>query len=145
MTEGTFKKIDRDGGEIVGPAAVLLCGYSTEDSRKFGPLLSESNAKDHRVLLCSKEMIGQTLEEALSTTGQVQPAPPDKLPRVVVLSGMSGAQIQDLIDNFSSTGLPRPIFAVPTLSNLSFTVRDLLVELLKEYQAMAERRRKNSD
>jgi hypothetical protein len=46
-------------------------------------------------------------------------------------------RIDAFLNRFASTGLPRPIFATVTPSNLGFKVRDLLVELLQVHRATA--------
>jgi len=140
MSQGEFKKIDRDEGAPLGPLALLLCGFSLEESRTLSSFLGTIDASEHRVVLCTEPMLAQPLREALTTAEEFPPVPPDKLPRAIVLSGMSGAQVRVFLDQYASTQLPRPIFATVTPSNLDFTVRDLLVELLHERRAMSERR-----
>lgn len=139
MSQGEFKRIDPDQGPPpLGPLALLLCGYSSEESQTVSSFLKTLEASEHRVVLCTEPMLAQTLEQALTRTEEVPPVPPDKLPRVIVLSGMSGAQVRLFLDQYASTQLPRPIFATVTPSNLGFTVRDLLIDLLKEHRAMTK-------
>ncbi len=139
MSQGEFKRIDQDQEAPLGPPALLLCGYSSEESLTVVSLLETMDASGYRVVLCTEPMLAQTLEEALSTTSEVQPVPPDKLPRVMVLSGMTGAQVRVFLDRYATTQLPRPILATVTPGNLSFTVRDLLIDLLKEHRAMTKK------
>lgn len=140
MSQGDFKRIDQDEGAPLGPLALLVCGFSPEDSRRLSSLLGMIDAPEHRVILCTEPMLVQSVGEALTTTEESPPVAPDKLPRVVVLSGMTGAQVRVFLDQYASTQLPRPIFATVTHSNLEFKVRDLLIELLKEHRAMSERK-----
>ena len=136
MSQGECKRIDQDEEAPLGPLALLMCGHSSEESRTVSSFLGAISASEHRVVLCTEPMVAQSLGEALATTEESPPVPPDKLPRVIVLSGMTGAQVRVFLDQYASTLLPRPIFATVTPSNLSFTVRDLLVELLQEHRAM---------
>ena len=140
MSQGEFKKIDQDEGAPLGPLALLLCGFSLEESRTVSSFLGTIDASEHRVVLCTEPMLAQSLGEALTTTEESPPVPPDKLPRAMVLSGMTGAQVRVFLDQYASTQLPRPIFATVTPSNLDFKVRDLLIELLQEHRAMSERK-----
>jgi hypothetical protein len=140
MSQGEFKKIDQDEGAPLGPLALLLCGFSLEESRTVSSFLGTIAASEHRVVLCTEPMLVQSLGEALTTTEESPPVPSDKLPRAMVLSGMTGAQVRVFLDQYASTQLPRPIFATVTPSNLNFTVRDLLIELLQEHRAMSERK-----
>ena len=136
MSQGEFKRIDKDEGAPLGPLALLLCGFSTDQAQTVSSFLGTVELADHRVVLCTEPMLSKPLGEALTTTEDDPPVPPDQLPRVIVLSGMTGTQVRIFLDRFSSTQLPRPIFATVTPSNLGFTVRDLLIELLKEHRAM---------
>jgi hypothetical protein len=140
MSQGEFKKIDQDEEAPLGPLALLLCGFSLEESRTVSSFLGTIDASEHRVVLCTEPMLVQSLGEALTTTEESPPVPPDKLPRAMVLSGMTGPQVRVFLDQYASTQLPRPIFATVTPSNLNFTVRDLLIELLQEHRAMSERK-----
>lgn len=136
MSQGDSKTIDSDEGAPLGPLALLLCGYSSEESGTISSFLKTIEASEHRVVLCTEPMLAKPLGEALTTAENALPVPPDKLPRVIVLSGMTGAQVRIFLGQYASTGLPRPIFAAVTPDNLSFTVRDLLIDLLKEHRAM---------
>jgi hypothetical protein len=136
MSQGAFKRIDQDEGAPLGPLALLLCGFSLEESQTVSTFLETIDASEHRVVLCTEPMLAQPLGEALTTTEESPPVPPDQLPRVIVLSGMTGARVRIFLDRYASTELPRPIFATATPSNLNFTVRDLLIELLQEHRAM---------
>ncbi len=140
MSQGEFKKIDQDEGAPLGPLALLVCGFSPEESRTVSSFLGTIDAPEHRVVLCTEPMLAQSLGEALTTTEESPPVPPNKLPRVIVLSGMTGVQVRVFLDQYASTQLPRPIFATVTPSNLDFTVRDLLIDLLQEHRAMSERK-----
>lgn len=141
MSQDGFKKIERDDEAPLGPPALLLCGYSPEESEAVASLLKKVEAPWHRVVLCTEAMLAQTLGEALAGGEKsASPVPPEKLPRVLVLSGMTGAQLHALLGQYSSTQLPRPIFATATPVNLGVTVRDLLIDLLQEHRAMAGRR-----
>ena len=79
--------------------------------------------------------LGAALEAATSLP-DASPLPPDALPQVVVLSGMTGRQIHGLIDGWRAARLPAPIWASTTPSNLEFPVRVLVKELLAERRAM---------
>jgi hypothetical protein len=57
----------------------------------------------------------------------------------MVLSGMTGAQLQAFLSGYRSSGLPQPIFASVTPINLEFPVGKLLVELLREQREMSKR------
>ncbi len=141
MTEdGTFKKLDpeSDSDEAIGPATVLFCGFTPQEVMLIKTLLKAVGAEDHNTLLCTEQMIMQPLGQALLSTKQLTPVPPNKLPRVMVMSGLTAAQIHGILESYDLTKLRRPIFATTTERNLNFTVRELLVELIQEQKAMAK-------
>ena len=140
MSDKTVKRIEKDDPEAFGSKAVLVCGYRPEEAQAVAGLLETIGVPGHTILLCTLSKLSQTLEQALCATDPAPPVPEDKLPPVMILSGMSGSRIHAFIDGFPSTGLPRPIFASATQSNLQFIVRDLIIELLKEHQVMMENR-----
>ncbi len=151
MADETFSRVDEADEPRIGPEAVLVCGFSSEEFPAVESLLKAIGAEPHRITPCTEAMLSQRLEDALATTGQDPPVPPDKLPRTMVLSGFREGQVRELMKRYGSTGLARPIFATTTPSNLDFTVRELLVHLLQEHRAMQEReaeasaRRRSSD
>jgi hypothetical protein len=140
MSEGEFKRIDEDEGPPPGPLALLLSGFSSEEAGTVSIFLGSLELPEHRVVLCTEPMLAKPLGEALTTTEDDPPVPSDQLPRVIVLSGLTGPQVRVFLDRYASTGLTRPIFATVTPSNRNFTVRDLLIELLREHRAMLERK-----
>ena len=136
----TFQRIDENDEISPGPPAVLVCGFATDIEASLKAVLERAGAPEHRVVFCSREMVKQTLKQALGATEPTQPAPPDTLPRAMVLSGMSGSQLQAFLSEYTASKLPRPIFASVTPINLGFPVGKLLVELLAEQREMAKRR-----
>jgi hypothetical protein len=140
MSQGEFGRIDHDEEPPLGPPALLLCGHSAEESGTLSSFLNTLDMQAHRLVMCTEPMLARTLEEALTAVDEAPPVPADKLPRVIVLSGMTGAQVRVFLHRYASNRLPRPIFAMVTPSNLSFAVRDLLIDLLQEHRAMTEKK-----
>ncbi len=134
--EGEFQRIDDDTKMGLGPPALLICGFAPEISAALKKVLEKADAADHRLVFCTPAMVKQPLGEALDSTSEDAPAEPDKLPRAMVLSGMSGTQINTFLEAHRESPLPRCIFASVTPSNLRFPVGKLLNELLREQRAM---------
>ena len=134
--DGEFQRIDDDGSAGLGPSALLICGFAPEISQDLKAVLEKAEAADHRLVFCTPAMIKQPLGEALESQTDEDPAAPDKLPRTMVLSGMSGVQINAFLDAYRQSGLSNCIFATVTPANLRFPVGKLLSELLREQRAM---------
>lgn len=140
MTDATFEKLDEQAA--VGPEAILVCGYDEGVAARLGEVLGAIGRPGHRVVRCSPGMVKMTLREALEGGAEDAPAPPDALPRAIVLSGLTGSEIQGFLGAFDEAGIPRAIFASATPTSLGFVVRDLLRELLAEDRAMRQRSRR---
>lgn len=137
MTEDTFRELGDGSRSIPGPSAVLLCGFVVAEAMEVRALLDRAGIQTDRVILCSEGMLRKSLREALEAPGSEEPVPPDRLPRVMIFSGMKERQIGLFLDTFRSSGLPRPIFATATDWNLQRPVRDVLLDLLKEHRALS--------
>lgn len=137
--EARFESLEDDDRPDPGPAALLLAGFDPDALPVVTTFLCKLGAPGHQVLLVTGPMLDGTLGEALSTEAQGEPLPAQALPRVAILSGLSGRQIHALIDGWPETGLWRPLWASTTPANLSFGLRDLLRELLAEQRAFASR------
>lgn len=137
--EARFEPLDDDDQPGEGPAALLLAGFDPDALGPVTTLLAEVGAPGHRVILVSREMLAGTLGAALSAQTPGEPLPADALPRVAILSGLSGRQIHGLIDSWPVTGLWRPLWASTTPTNLGLGLRDLLRELLAEQRALEAR------
>jgi hypothetical protein len=137
MTQGTFRELGDGNRSIPGPSAVLLCGFLVAEAQEVRALLGRAGIQTERVILCSEGLLRKPLREALETPGSEEPVPPDRLPRVMILSGMTESQIGLFLDTFRSSGLPRPIFATATEWNLERPVRQVLLDLVKEHRALA--------
>ncbi|MDP8223317.1 MAG: DUF3783 domain-containing protein [Candidatus Lernaella stagnicola] len=135
--DATFQPVMKCNVRRVGPRAVLLTGFTSEEATAIGELMRRIEAPDVRVIQCAAEAIDARIQDVLTAENPGEPAPADKLPRVLLMSGLSGSEFHDLMDKFHTTEAPRPIFAAATPNNLIFTVKELLIELLKEQRAMA--------
>jgi len=141
MNDSTFRELGADQSGTCGPRAVLLCGYSPEDAKEVEALLDRIGEGDASVRLCTEAMLTSSLKNALESGSKEPPVAPDRLPRVMVLSGLTDARIRAILKDFAGTGLSRPIFCAATPENLTFTVRQLLRELMAEHIAMQKMRR----
>lgn len=136
MTENTFRELGGGERRIPGPRAVLLCGFSASEAEEVRALLDKAQTGTERLVLCSEGMLRRPLREVLEASVEEDPVLPERLPRVVLLSGMTEGQIQLFLDAFRASRLPRPIFATTTDSNLERNLREILVDLLQEHRSL---------
>ena len=140
MNDSGFRQVERDRERRFGPPGILLAGYAADAANAVRALLDRIGAAAVPLVVCSAALLERTVAEALAATDPGEPAGPGQLPPVLLMSGLTGEEFHRLMDEFGDTGLPRPIFAAATPTNLRFTVKQLLIELLREQRAMAERR-----
>ena len=134
--DSTFQALDDADDVIIGPPALLLCGFERDEGARLGELLHSIGATDHRVVCCTTTMGTWPVSRALTGADDGVLLPVGKVPRIALLSGLNDKQVGEALDRYASTGLPRPIFAVATATNLAFTVVQLLEDLLAERQAV---------
>ncbi len=121
----------------VGPRVMLVCGYSARDVKRL-----EGIAKDIGVsvkVFC-KEMLKVKVSEALNM--ECGGFFDEKLPRVILLSGLNGKEVSRAMDLLREIDIEPPIFAVTTRININMTLGELLKELIKEYIEFAKGRGK---
>jgi len=136
----TFKPIDASNEQRFGETAILLCGFAAQELKPIRDLLDALGIVDVKIIPCTEGMLAQTVGEALSDPAQGLPAPPEKLPRVMILSGLTNELLHALLNNYSATKLPRPIFAAATPESVKMPLKQLLVELLAEHKMMQNRK-----
>jgi len=140
MTEdeaNTFEALN-DDEVAIGPPAALLYGFESDEAAQVGALIEQTGAKDHRVVGVTTTMGTWTIARALEGADDGRLLPVGEIPRIILLSGLTGRQVNAVLDAYRATDLPRPIFAVATPANLEFTVLALLEDLLAEMQAATQ-------
>lgn len=130
--DGDFERLDDDDVPGPGPAAVLLCAFEEHETAAVATLLEQIGAGEHQVVHCSTTMGQWPLERALSGGDEGQLLPAGQAPRIMVLSGLSGGQVNGLLDRYRATELPGPVFAMATESNLEWSIIDLMGNLMAE-------------
>ena len=133
--DNAFRAIEQNDLTRVGPRAILICGFSVDIESAVRELLARINAPDVPLIFCAEELLPLPLAEALTKDSPGTPVPANKLPPVMVLSGLTGQEIHGFLEQFAATNLPRPIFAAATPANLTFSVKQLLAALWQEQKA----------
>lgn len=135
MTDSDFEKMTDAVRPFPGPELFLVSGYEREEIKQLTAFLQSIGYPNAAVKFCTEAQLNDTLESVLNEPPAGEPAGKGKLPNTMVFSGMTRADVQTVISRFKECGLPRPIFATTTPSNLSFKVRELLRHLIEEQRA----------
>lgn len=139
-----FRKIDGDGA-LPGPRAIFYSGYGENLQENLGPYLNERGLEGVSLIPCREDSLNLKVAHVLKDESTAPAISPEKLPRVMLLSGLEHRELEIFLGDFKNTGLVRPIFATTTLPNLDFSVKELLNHLLSEQRSMGEAVTKQSD
>jgi len=137
--DGKFARVDLESDEGVGgtsdeplgPPACLLVGFPPKDAEAFRTSLCDMGGDFVNVLSCSDAALRLPL-------GRVMEKSPAELPlssyvpyrkRTIFMSGMTGAEIVEVMGAYSETGMPRAVFAALVPRNAAKTVSELAEEV----------------
>ncbi|PKN25179.1 MAG: hypothetical protein CVU65_09560 [Deltaproteobacteria bacterium HGW-Deltaproteobacteria-22] len=120
---------------LPGPAAFLVSGYNADAREQLRLFLGLLLDREPRMRPVTAAALGRPLQEFLADDESDDPLSAEQLPRVVLFSGCTLGEARRVVGEWKASGLPRPIFAAATDSNLHFSVRDLLGHLLEEHRS----------
>ena len=132
-----FKKIDEEG-ILPGPRAVFISGFSSEVHKTVSTFLTEMGIVEIHVIPCREDSINLKVSQVLENQSSSPLIPAEKLPPLMMWSGIAHTELDTILGNFSDTGIPRPIFCTSTEHNLEFTIKKLINHLLNEQKSMRE-------
>ena len=146
---GDFEEIDAESQDApggvaegrFGPDAILLVGFTPEETCKWRAELDAIEADFVRLVTCTKDMVDGPLGVALETE-QEDPAAETSafgVERMMFFSGMVGGEIVQLVDLFNGLGWPPSIFACAVPNNWDSSVRELIDEIADDHKVMMER------
>ena len=138
MTNDDWKRVNQDNTPFPGPRAFFVSGYDPPQVEVLRELLDGLGYTNAPIRCCAASQMDVSFERALSTESADEPLGQGRLPYTMIISGMTAADAGKIMQGFSASGLPRPIFATSTETNLQFTVKELLRHLLAEQRAMVE-------
>ncbi|BDA51235.1 hypothetical protein COCOBI_18-1120 [Coccomyxa sp. Obi] len=136
---------DSDGGlggtseELFGPLAVLLVGYAQYEVDQFRTFMIDMDADMVKIITCTRKMLSSTLEQSLDSPAPVFEQLPLGTKRAVFLSGMSGAEVQEVISAYNDSGLPPTVWAAAVPANYQRTVSTLLEDIYGDHNLMLQR------
>jgi hypothetical protein len=119
-----------------GPDAILLVGFLRDEVPRIRAMLDDIGADFVRVVLATRDMLDGTLGEALEAPAAAASAQPATgCPRVLFCSGMSGAEVMQVIAALEELELPPCTFAAA----VPRSVGKQLAAVLDEIAGDAER------
>lgn len=128
---GGFEQLT-DDSFLPGPRGALVCGFSPETFTGLGDFLKRTTGGDLPLFPLDRESLDLSIGDILGGGFTDDPLPAEALPRVVLLSGVRYADVRSVVESWSTSDLPRPVFATTTARNLYFPARELLRHLMEE-------------
>lgn len=136
--ETTFRPIGDSEKKMHGNTAVLISGFSAEEQESLHKHLQEWGMNEVPLVIVAAETLSFSLADATALPDKTNFGETPELPRAVVMSGLEERQLNSLMRGYREIGLARPLWASVTPHSETWTVKYLLVELLKEREAMRE-------
>jgi len=141
--ESNFAPIEADsesapGGVAearVGPEATLLVGFTSEETKEWRRTLDEIGADFVEIKTLTAAMQRGTLGEALEVKQADASAekPAFGVPRVMFLSGMSGSEVMEIIDEYDGKEWAPCVFACAVPKNWNSDVASLIAEIMDDH------------
>ncbi len=138
LEQTTFQAVGPSADRMPGLPAVLAAGFPASEHAVLRDLLNANGLPDVSLICITADTLELTLaalSELPDGTGHGEEA---HLPRVLVTSGLTGRQLHDLMGAYRTSGRERPVWATVTAVSGGWTMKYLLVELLKEREALRE-------
>jgi hypothetical protein len=145
MTEpSTFEKVTRSEKILYGPRRLLLCGFGAEARKKFESLIGMVGLADVPRVWVTTEQAAATLADLLALADGSGAGAASALPRAVIVAGITEAQLIGLMTACKKSGMQPALWAVLTPVSETWTVEQLLAELVRERDAMQKRLQKRA-
>jgi hypothetical protein len=137
----TFEKVSRSEKLLYGPRKLLLCGFGAEAREKFNGVLGMVGLADVPRVWVATEQGEMTLADLLELADGSGEEAASALPRAVIVSGITEAQLISLMTVCRKSGMQAAFWAVLTPVSEKWSVQQLLAELAREREALQRGKR----
>jgi hypothetical protein len=129
-----------------GPEATLLVGFTESEVARWRETLDEIGADFVRATACEEATLDAPLGRALERLPR-EDASAAKLalgvPRMMFLSGMSSAEVMEIVDVYDELEWEPCVFACAVPKNYETNVRALLAEIMDDHERLTGEARCN--
>jgi hypothetical protein len=140
MSESEFEKVSASDKPMYGPRKLLICGFSADIQPHVVKLLEILKLSDVQQIWVTEEQAGSLISELLALEHDTGLGVSSKLPRAIIMSGLTQKELHVLMSGSREAGMKPPLWATLTPTSESWTVRDLLKELAAEHEAMQQKK-----
>jgi hypothetical protein len=132
----TFKPVGDTAERMHGQPAVITAGFTPAEQGELQALLSALAMPDVGLIFASGARADLSLVELAALDDGTGLGEQAKLPRAIVMSGLTEQQFNRLMGLYRASELPRALWAAVTPRSASWSLRALLVELVNERDAL---------
>ncbi|CAM6012980.1 unnamed protein product [Sphagnum balticum] len=141
LEDSKFVAINDDDPRF-GPPAMLLLGFNKDEVVDVQNLVAYIGGEFMKVLLCTKEMVKGTLNNALAAE---QPDLSDVevlqgVPHICFLSGLTGEEILMFVRTFPQSGVKDTVFASHVPNNSNKLIEELIEEIMGDHERLTKGR-----
>jgi hypothetical protein len=141
MTEkSTFEKVTRSEKVLYGPRKLMLCGFPAVGQAGFDSVLGMVGIADVPKIWVTAQQAQCTLADILALPDGSGAGVSSTLPRAVIVSGLSEAQLISLMNVCKKSGMQQALWACLTPVSEAWPLQQLLAELAREREAMQKRK-----
>ena len=143
--DSTFRPIGDSDTRMPGDTAVLVSGCSVDEQALLRSLMDDNGLADVPAVYIAVVSLDSTLSELTALPAETNAGAVAELPRAVVMSGLTENQLHLLMKVYRESSLPQPCWASVTPTNGKWSIKRLLIELLKEREALRQARQAEAD
>jgi hypothetical protein len=139
MSDAGFEKVSASDKPMYGPRKLLICGFASEVQPNFVKLLEIIGLTDMPKIWVTEANAGNLISEVLALEDNTGWGVSSELPRAIIMCGLTQNELHLLMSGSRQAGMKPPLWASLTPTSETWTVQDLLKELVAEHQAMQQR------
>ena len=140
MTDAKFEKVTRSDKALYGPRKLLLCGFPSAAQSKFDTVLEFSGLSSVPKVWVSEDQAEVVLSELLELGDAAGAGVSSSLPRAIIVAGIAEKEMIGLMTTCKKAGMTQALWATLTPTSENWTIRQLLMELAAEREAMQRKK-----
>lgn len=138
MTKADFEKVTHSEKRLYGPRKLVLAGFTAETQSKFKTLLGMLQLENIPLVWASSDQQEQILKDIIELPDDSGKGISSELPRAIIVSGITEAELQNLMAGCRQAGMKKALWAVATPTSTTWPLKQLLAELEAERKALSK-------
>jgi len=136
MDDASFEKVSRSAKPLYGPRKLLLCGFPADAQPKFGVVLKMADLTNLSAVWVGSAQADTRIADLLELPDGAGGGESSGLSRAIIVSGITENELHRMMAVSRKTGMKHTLWAVLTPTSETWTIQELLTELMAEREAM---------